>query len=727
MLSVLVSTAGLLVQYFLFSVAVSHAGFDLRLQDAKLDVPDEAAQKDAERTIRSLFKDEYAKRAAADRIALAKNFLRQGMETKDDSSARYVLLRESQELAARSGDLETAVQAVEEMSRLYRVNPLSLRNAVLSMASAVLQKPEELKNLAQAYLALAEDACQGRQFDLAVKASQSALSAGKKTKDVAFVSKAESQSKVMVAILDRSEKVNKSADLLAANPEDPEASQAIGEFECFLLGDWESGLSKLVKGADPTLRALAARDLSKPSEGVALAALGDAWWDRSEKESDVSRSQLRRRAGYWYEQASAKLSGLSKVKVDRRLEELGSEKSGRGAPESSLARASSNSIDLLALVDLRRDAIRGNWTSTPKGIVSPSNDIAYVQLPYVPGEEYDLTVVAKRGDGGNSLNIGVVVGADSNRHQGMVGFDCGPGGDTSGVGGSNVQGRLLADVRRFYTIVCMVRKGGVHVQLDGKKVFEYQGDPGSLSVGSQWVLPAKDAIFIGSWTTSFTFSKITLTPIAGQGKKLASTAAKELPLVGANVAFDKKLKMLTIDLLATIDPKRDGITGAWSWGKQHDLVGAPPMESMAKCQIANYVPPAEYDLTLVLSRKEGGNGINIGLVSPVGQQFVVSVDVMAGTITRFDTGEGEAEEKKTGRSWPGRFFENGKPRTLTFMIRNDAFVFQADGKDFMSWKGDWKKVPNAAGMVQKNSCLFLVAYSNGVYDLSRITLTAPKE
>src|SRR5436190_10373623 len=190
-------------------------------QEKKLDVPDDAALKEAEKTIKGLFKDDYAKRAPADRLALAKNLLKQGIDTKDDNAARYVLLRESQDLAARGGDIETAFRAVDEMCRIYSSNPLVLKNGVLALAAGAPRSPEEPRALAQAYITLAEDACQARQFDLAAKASQGAIAAARKVKDVPLLSKAESQSKAMAVIQERYEKVKKSIETLAANPDTP--------------------------------------------------------------------------------------------------------------------------------------------------------------------------------------------------------------------------------------------------------------------------------------------------------------------------------------------------------------------------------------------------------------------------------------------------------------------------------------------------------------------------
>ncbi len=294
-------------------------------QDKKLEIPDDASQKDAEKTIRGLFKDDYAKRAPGDRQALAKTLLKQGVETTDDSAARFVLFRESQDLASKAGDIDTAFKAIDEMSRIFAVNPVALKNAALTAASGTARTAEESRPIAQAYLSLADEAALARQFDVAARAAQGALAAAKKSKDMPLVTKAEAQSRAMASAQEKFDKVRKATETLAATPDHPEANQAVGEFECFVLGDWDSGLGKLAKGADPALKSLASKDLSKPTESSAQASVGDGWWDRAEKESGPTRAILRQRAAFWYEQAIPKLTGLSKVKLEKRLEEARSE------------------------------------------------------------------------------------------------------------------------------------------------------------------------------------------------------------------------------------------------------------------------------------------------------------------------------------------------------------------------------------------------------------------
>lgn len=187
-------------------------------------------------------------------------------------------------------------------------------------------------------------------------------------------------------------------------------------------------------------------------------------------------------------------------------------------------------------------------------------------------------------------------------------------------------------------------------------------------------------------------------------------------LTGATFTFDKKRKFLTTNLLASADPGKDGITGTWSRGKNGSLVGTPPMGALAKLQFSSYRPPEEYDLRVVIERTDGGNGVSIGMPAPDGKHFSVNMDHMAGTTSAFHD-----------KVWEGKFFENGKPRTLTFMVRKNAFVFQADGKDFIVWKGDWSQVKRSGGTVRADDVFYVMLVSDGGYRISGMTVTAPKE
>jgi hypothetical protein len=93
--------------------------------------------------------------------------------------------------------------------------------------------------------------------------------------------------------------------------------------ECFTKGNFDIGLPMLAKGSDETLRTLAQKDLAGPETMPEQAALGDAWWARAEKETGVSRQRIRERAAHWYSRAVKETTGLTRVRMERRLEELG--------------------------------------------------------------------------------------------------------------------------------------------------------------------------------------------------------------------------------------------------------------------------------------------------------------------------------------------------------------------------------------------------------------------
>ena len=63
-----------------------------------------------------------------------------------------------------------------------------------------------------------------------------------------------------------------------------------------------------------------------------LNQLADAWWKLGESCKTEERDSLLLRAGYWYELARAKMaSGLTRLKADKRVEELTETRQRRAA------------------------------------------------------------------------------------------------------------------------------------------------------------------------------------------------------------------------------------------------------------------------------------------------------------------------------------------------------------------------------------------------------------
>jgi hypothetical protein len=208
--------------------------------------------------------------------------------------------------------------------------------------------------------------------------------------------------------------------------------------------------------------------------------------------------------------------------------------------------------------------------------------------------------------------------------------------------------------------------------------------------------------------------------------KLIPSGTKEVPLTGASFTFDKKRKLETVDLLTKLgDPKKDAISGTWKMTAKGLVMSNG--EGHARLPVS-YSPPEEYDLSITVERQTGDVDFLLGLVGG-GKQFALKFDSSHGQASGLDKINGGGPETNTipGTTVLGRFFEIKKPRTLTIMVRKEAFFMQENGKDLLAWKADWNTISlNPGFQVQEKNVLFLGVWGS-TFQVSKMTLTAPKE
>jgi hypothetical protein len=199
--------------------------------------------------------------------------------------------------------------------------------------------------------------------------------------------------------------------------------------------------------------------------------LADGWYDLAEKEkSPLRKSQLQAHAKFVYESALADAPSLIRAKIDKRLEALES----AGSPGVR--------VDLLRTIDLNLDAIKGQWTKEGRSIVSGLGAYERVQAPYEPPEEFDLLLQCKKKQG-----QGIIIGL-GNRGRGTVNLD-GWGNTVSGLdmidskradaNETSVRGSLFVP-EKSTQVAISVRKTGVSVVFDGRKIIEWKGAPTRL-------------------------------------------------------------------------------------------------------------------------------------------------------------------------------------------------------------------------------------------------------
>ena len=204
------------------------------------------------------------------------------------------------------------------------------------------------------------------------------------------------------------------------------------------------------------------------------------------------------------------------------------EKGGAGTGSMETSRVPPGSIDLLGLIDLERDSVKGRWRLHQSTLIAPKTPGARVQIPYRAPSEYALTISAEPKDPKNGFVIGLTSGG--RQFHAIIDFKSwgmGPMSALENVDGRDVAhnpARLNGDVLRTgrrSIIVCTVRRGDVTIHCDGKPIINWKGPSSRLSLNTYWEVPSKEALFIGTYACEYRIDQITLKAISGVGRTLA--------------------------------------------------------------------------------------------------------------------------------------------------------------------------------------------------------------
>jgi hypothetical protein len=286
-------------------------------QDGRLAEPTEDALKRAEVTVNQLFHSDYAKRGPEELRALANKLLNLALQSNDDPAARFVLYRESSELAAKSGDFLGALAILEELGQCFETDLATLKIRVVKAAGdAGLMSRQQLAEIA---LALVPDILASANPKAAEDLIEMAVGVGNKLKIAELVARAEGRRTELKSVLTEFQRYLDALKKLQTNPDDAKAIMSVGTYACFYKGDWKLGLPYLSKCGDKKLSVLADADLANPDTTRAQVEVADGWWDLFETLPATSRRQVIARAAYWYGVASPNLHGISEVKARERL------------------------------------------------------------------------------------------------------------------------------------------------------------------------------------------------------------------------------------------------------------------------------------------------------------------------------------------------------------------------------------------------------------------------
>jgi hypothetical protein len=364
--------------------------------------PDDEAVAKATQLIKSTFAREYvAATTITARAALAQRLLKEAVDTKENTAARYALLIEARDLAAKSADASTACKAIDLLAKAYGVAAGEMTLAALSTAARVALTPASQEALAHSALAAADAALGRDDYDLAGRFASLAEGVAAKTKKIVLLTDAQDKQKEVNWASGEYAKAKAALETLTVLPDDATAKAAAGKFKCLVKNDWEHGLPLLLESADAQFKLLAERDQAASTAGATVQAeIGDQWWELGNQYLQRARLACRTRAAHWYKLAAPKLSGLPKTLAERRLDEVDVARLRESHIEPGLAGEVFEGQEFAKSLDKRTDArLDFEWPKNAReGLPKESFSVRWSGYLRVPAAgRYTFSVLANEG------------------------------------------------------------------------------------------------------------------------------------------------------------------------------------------------------------------------------------------------------------------------------------------------------------------------------------------
>jgi hypothetical protein len=292
--------------------------------------------------------------------------------------------------------------------------------------------------------------------------------------------------------------------------------------------------------------------------------------------------------------------------------------------------AQTNAIDLLALIEPRRDTLEGQWVRLDRTLFSNVSYPASLQIPYLPPEEYDLALVVEQVSevtANQSLNIGLVVGgqqchATINNATGSWKSDVGvvDGLDFQYREGHGDGPQLVSG--HPVTLVCTVRRFGedylLRMESSGREIFSWKGSPARLSMFSYSQPVERGHLSLAAWNCAIRIHRLELVPRSDRdrgkpysGRSLHCQPVRNRP--GPEFPAGRWIELLgNVDLSQDVMRARWERAGAEIWTAGH----APAVLSLP------VIPGASYQLQLDFTRVSGNEGLDIILpLDPTGTRW----------------------------------------------------------------------------------------------------------
>jgi len=199
-------------------------------------VPAEDKQRDATALILEVYKVEIAAATSpTQKSALAAKLIQVGIKTQNDPAGQFALFKEAQRLSIEAGDYRQALEASKEISQHFEVDALKTKADVVGQCVGTTSDPE---GLLTAVYVLVDDAIEADHYDAAKQLAEAAFRAAQVTKNLDVMREAGLQRNEVRELEVEFTKVQKALQVHQTLPNDPDANLVVGQYRCFVKGDW---------------------------------------------------------------------------------------------------------------------------------------------------------------------------------------------------------------------------------------------------------------------------------------------------------------------------------------------------------------------------------------------------------------------------------------------------------------------------------------------------------
>ena len=341
--------------------------------------------------------------------------------------------------------------------------------------------------------------------------------------------------------------------------------------------------------------------------------------------------------------------------------------------------------DLLAGVDVARDAVHGQWQMTSEGLSVSKNgntDPGRSELlgfNYVPPEEYDFEIEFTIQDGVREISQTLPFAGRTILWK----MGCLLDELTFFHFGSQLDGKSPTAKERTEAVVRLprlepnqryrsmveVRRGSLRALLDGQEVLRWSGDFQRLAGDGNLQLPNPQQLGVAAWNTGVLFHKAEVRPPA-----IANLAAVPRSAPGWT------------DLLAGVDLKRDVLSGDWRM-ENGELVSREDETTHRTLELPVAKVPGNYDLRYRLTRRKPGAAVYFAARSGnMGGALMfdgwVGLERQTGAV--FVGDDSLAEGARVVQPEP--FFDVMGRHELLMQVREDRVTASLDGKKLLNRK-----------------------------------------